>query len=83
MLFSSERTDSYRLIVDKIDNISPYDRWDRHIFDSWRSISLIVEVPNNRRLLLNQDHVFTGKIFPVVDGKIEGFERYAFRGSLF
>lgn len=83
LLYSSERADSYRLIVDTIDNTSTKNDINRQYFDIFSPFSIIIEVPNNRHLLIGKEYSFTGKILPTLEWPIEGFERYAFLHRLF
>lgn len=81
-MFSAERSNTYRLIIDNIDNISTHD-----IPEKEGKLSIFVEIPSNLDIE-EGDHIsFTGKIRENIEFPLTGYNRYAFYqwwyGSIF
>ncbi len=72
-LFSKERSDTYRLSIDKIDNIST-----QKTASEWRKISIFVEIPSNLHIHEGDVISFTGKISEIIRPPLQGYSRYAF-----
>lgn len=81
-MFSTERSNTYRLIIDNIDNISTRD-----IPEKEGKLSVFVEIPSNLDIKEGDQIAFTGKIRENIAFPLTGYNRYAFYqwwyGSIF
>lgn len=77
LLYQSDFSRSYRLIIDSIDNTSPQNRQKN-------TLGIIVEIPSNLSIQTGDIISFTGKISPTIKYlKNDGFSRYCFHEELY
>lgn len=72
VLFSKERSTTYRLLIDKIDNRST----EKLLIPG--PYSIFVEIPSNLDISPWDSIAFTGKIQKILDFPLKGYARYAF-----
>ncbi|MDD2694131.1 MAG: ComEC/Rec2 family competence protein [Candidatus Gracilibacteria bacterium] len=72
-MFSAERSNTYRLIIDNIDNRSTQENPK-----GMRDLSIFIEIPSNLDIQEGERISFTGKIKENVEFPLVGYARYAF-----
>lgn len=76
-LYTTEFYRAYRMSIDNFDTISP----DHVDIDTLRP-TILVEIPANLTIHLGDVLVLTGKLTPLYDGRLDGFEKYTFYQKL-
>lgn len=71
-LYSKDRSTTYRLLLDKIDNRST------DIFTPSGSYSLFIEIPSNLDISIWDEIAFTGKVQKILEFPLTWYSRYAF-----
>lgn len=71
--YQSDYTSTYRLKVDKVDNISTQEK----------SSIIFIEIPKNLSIEIHDALIFTWKVLPTLTYPLSWFERYAWKEGIF